>query len=273
MASSPRAAETAAPVLAPSRLMASMSESTNRKPDSSCMSDPTPHVAVIGSGGAAMAAALKAVERGARVTLIERGTLFGTCVNIGCVQPKIMIQAAHVAHVRRHSPFDGGVAGDPARPPAGAAASARRRAAPGEVPGRAERSNGDHRGAGRCPFPGHPQSRGATARQRRARGRLRPLPDRHRRTRRRAADRRPAGRASWTSTEALASDTIPRSLTVIGSSVVAVELAQAFARIGARVTILARHTLLRREDPAIGEALTATFRAEGIAVLEHTQAS
>lgn len=31
------------------------------------------HIAVIGSGGAAMAAALKATERGARVTLIERG--------------------------------------------------------------------------------------------------------------------------------------------------------------------------------------------------------
>jgi mercuric reductase len=39
-------------------------------------------VAVIGSGGAAMAAALKAVEQGAHVTLIERGTIGGTCVNI-----------------------------------------------------------------------------------------------------------------------------------------------------------------------------------------------
>ena len=37
------------------------------------------HVAVIGSGGArAMAAALKAVEQGANVTLIERGTIGGT---------------------------------------------------------------------------------------------------------------------------------------------------------------------------------------------------
>ena len=41
------------------------------------------HVAVIGSGGAAMAAALKAVEQGARVTLIERSTHGGTCVNVG----------------------------------------------------------------------------------------------------------------------------------------------------------------------------------------------
>ena len=68
------------------------------------------HVAVIGSGGAAMAAALKAVEQGARVTLIERSTLGGTCVNVGCVPSKVMIRAAHIAHLRRESSFDGGIA-------------------------------------------------------------------------------------------------------------------------------------------------------------------
>jgi mercuric reductase len=73
------------------------------------------HVAVIGSGGAAMAAALKAVEQGARVTLIERGTIGGTCVNVGCVPSKIMIRAAHIAHLRRESPFDDGL---PAASPA-----------------------------------------------------------------------------------------------------------------------------------------------------------
>jgi mercuric reductase len=52
--------------------------------------------------------------------------------------------------------------------------------------------------------------------------------------------------------------------------VVALELAQAFARLGSKVTDLARNTLFFREDPAIGEAVTAAFRAEGIEVLEHT---
>jgi mercuric reductase len=66
-------------------------------------------VAIIGSGGAAMAAALKAVELGARVTLIERGVIGGTCVNVGCIPSKIMIRAAHIAHLRRHSPFDDAV--------------------------------------------------------------------------------------------------------------------------------------------------------------------
>src|SRR3546814_14977486 len=63
------------------------------------------HIAVIGSGGAAMAAALKAVEQGARVTLIERGPLGGTCVNVGCVPSKIMIPAPHLPPLRRESPL------------------------------------------------------------------------------------------------------------------------------------------------------------------------
>jgi mercuric reductase len=67
-------------------------------------------VAIIGSGGAAMAAALRASEGGARVTLVESGTIGGTCVNVGCVPSKIMIRAAHIAHLRRHSPFDDGIA-------------------------------------------------------------------------------------------------------------------------------------------------------------------
>ena len=67
------------------------------------------NVAVIGTGGAAMAAAITAAEHGARVTVIERGAIGGTCVNIGCVPSKILIRAAHIAHLRKESPFDGGV--------------------------------------------------------------------------------------------------------------------------------------------------------------------
>lgn len=53
----------------------------------------------------------------------------------------------------------------------------------------------------------------------------------------------------------------------------AVELAQAFARLGSEVTILARSRLFSREDPAVGEAIETAFQAEGIKVLNNTQAS
>jgi mercuric reductase len=45
----------------------------------------------------------------AAVTLIERGVTGGTCINVGCVPSKILIRAAHIAHLRRESPFDGGL--------------------------------------------------------------------------------------------------------------------------------------------------------------------
>jgi mercuric reductase len=53
-------------------------------------------LAIVGSGGGACAAAITAVERGARVVMIERGTLGGTCVNIGCVPSKTQLRAGEL---------------------------------------------------------------------------------------------------------------------------------------------------------------------------------
>lgn len=235
------------------------------------------HVAVIGSGGAAMAAALKAVEQGAQVTLIERGIIGGTCVNVGCVPSKIMIRAAHIAHLRRESPFDDGIATtEPSIQRNKLLVQQQARVDElrhakyesilddnpaitvlrGEARFKDSHSlivrlnDGGEREVtfGRCLI-----ATGASPA-------LPPIP---------GLKETPY----WTSTEALISDTIPERLAVIGSSVVAVELAQAFARLGSQVTILARSTLFFREDPAIGETITAAFRTEGIKVLEHTQAS
>ncbi len=49
---------------------------------------------VLGGGSAASAAAIKAAELGARVGLVEAGTIGGTCVNIGGVPSKTLIKAA-----------------------------------------------------------------------------------------------------------------------------------------------------------------------------------
>ncbi|WP_454728062.1 MULTISPECIES: mercury(II) reductase [Cupriavidus] len=234
-------------------------------------------VAVIGSGGAAMAAALKAAENGAQVTLIERGTLGGTCVNVGCVPSKIMIRAAHIAHLRRASPFDAGisaVAPGIDRPRLLAQQQARvdelRHAKYENILDTSPNINVLH---GEARFTGsHTLTVTLTAGGERtvsfdrcliatgATAAVPPIP---------GLKETPY----WTSTEALASDVIPERLAVIGSSVVALELAQAFARLGSHVTVLARHTLFYQEDPAIGEAVAAAFRAEGIEVLTQTQAS
>ena len=234
------------------------------------MSDNDLHIAVIGSGGSAMAAALKSAERGARVTLIERGTIGGTCVNVGCVPSKIMIRAAHVAHLRRTSPFDEGMA--PTEPTIDRPRLlAQQQARVDEL--RRDKYEGildDNsaitvlRGEARFIDANTLQVTGADGTEREVRfdrafigtGARPTIPP-------------VAGLSDtpyWTSTTALASDTIPDRLVVIGASVVAVELAQAFARLGSEVTILARSRLVSREDPAVGEAIETAFQAEGVKV-------
>lgn len=232
-------------------------------------------IVVIGSGGGAMAAALKATALGASVTLVERGVIGGTCVNVGCVPSKILIQAAHVAHVRRSSPFDSAITATRVlidRPQLTALQQQR------VVELRTAKYEGILAG-----IPSITVVHGE-ARFRNARALTVTLPDGEERVLPFDRCLVAAGATAtvpgipgladtpyWTSTEALASELLPRRLAVLGSSVVAVELAQAFARLGSQVTILARRSLLVREDPILGEELMKAFRAEGIEVLTQTQ--
>ena len=243
------------------------------KPDAG--SGPPLNIAVIGTGGGAMAAAITAAEQGAKVTLIERGTIGGTCVNIGCVPSKIMIRAAHFAHARNESPFDVGISA--------AAARIDRKLLLAQQQARVEELRvGKYEAIiagnpnitllhGEASFKdaksltiklnGGGEQTVAFDRALIATGAhpaVPPIPGLQ-------------DTPYWTSTQALASDTIPPRLLVIGSSVVAVELAQAYARLGSEVTIIARSTLFFREDPAIGEALGQVFADEGISVLRQTQ--
>ena len=240
-------------------------------------SDKNLHIAVIGSGGAAMAAALKAAERGARITLIERGIIGGTCVNTGCVPSKIMSRAAHIAHLRTESPFDGGVSAqipkvDRAKllqqqqtrveelRDAKYEGILRDQTAITVLNGEARFVDGNNLvvqlnegGEQNVHFDRAFIGTGA-----------------------RPAEPSIPGLAETpylTSTSALALITVPERLIVIGAGFVALELAQAFARLDSKVTVLARSRLLSGEEPAIGEAIEAAFRREGIEVLKQTQAS
>ena len=248
-----------------------------RQPKATTGSTQTLQVAIIGSGGAAFAAAIRAAEEGAQITLIERGMTGGTCVNVGCVPSKIMIRAAHVAHLRQTSPFDAGISPVSSltinrkallEQQQGRVMELRQAKYEGLIETnpnislvkgdasfvdartlRVARENGSDQ---KIAFDRAFIATGASPM-------IPPIPGL-------------AGTPYWTSTEALAADAIPPRLTVIGSSAVALELAQAYARLGSRVTILARNTLLFREDPEIGAAITEAFKAEGIRVLDHTQA-
>lgn len=62
---------------------------------------------VIGSGSAAFAAAIEARHAGARVAMVERGTIGGTCVNVGCVPSKTLLRAGDLHHWASSNSFHG----------------------------------------------------------------------------------------------------------------------------------------------------------------------
>ena len=239
-------------------------------------SDKPLHVAIIGTGSGAFACALRAVESGARVTMIERKPIIGgTCVNIGCVPSKIMIRAAHIAHLQKEHPFAGIQKQQPVidRKQLLAQQQARveeLRAAKYEnilesnpnitlVKGNARFKNAnaiivdqEHGEFTEISADRFLIATGASSS-------IPPIPGL-------------AETPYWTSTEALEADKLPEQLIVIGSSIVALELAQAYLRLGAKVTLLARHSILFREDPSIGAELHKILEAEGMTILAHTQA-
>lgn len=232
------------------------------------------HVAIVGTGSGAFAAAIKAAEQGARVTLIEGNDVIGgTCVNVGCVPSKILIRGAHIAHLQARHAFDGITLNEPR---INRAAMVRQQQARVE-----ELRNAKYESILET-NPSINLMRG-WARFDDSHTLIVTQDDGSEKTV--TADRiliasgaRPAipnipglkDTPYWTSTEALIAETIPEHLVVIGGSVVALELAQAFLRLGSKVTIMARSVFLSKEDPTIGEGLVKVFEEEGARVLLHT---
>ncbi len=230
------------------------------------------NIVIIGSGSAAFAAALEAKDLGAQVTMIEAGTIGGTCVNVGCVPSKIMIRAAQMVHQQAHHPFSGIETHVPSidRAKLVAQQQARVDALRHEKYESILETNPEInliKGRARFKDPntiivtkddGFNQIMTAD-RFLIATGRTPVLPQ-------------IAGLADtpyWTSTTALIATEIPQHLIVLGASVVAVEIAQAFLRLGAKVTMLARSTLLSQEDPDIADGLQQALEAEGMVIMTH----
>lgn len=66
---------------------------------------------------------------------------------------------------------------------------------------------------------------------------------------------------------------LPQSLVVLGAGAVGLEMAQAFQRLGSRVTLIeAQPRVLPNEDDDVSDALTGLLRADGITIYTGTQA-
>ncbi|URD88487.1 dihydrolipoyl dehydrogenase [Musa troglodytarum] len=61
-------------------------------------------VVVIGGGPGGYVAAIKAAQMGLKTTCIEkRGTLGGTCLNVGCIPSKALLHSSHMYHEAKHA--------------------------------------------------------------------------------------------------------------------------------------------------------------------------
>ncbi len=235
------------------------------------------NIAIVGTGSAAFAAAIKATEQGAHVTMIESAkTIGGTCVNFGCVPSKTLIRGAHIAQIQAHHQFQGIAANTPK---IDRLAMLKQQQELVDTLRYAKYESILDANPNITLLHGIAHFKNSTTLAvTLADGGIKEI----------HADRillATGARATipkikglektpyWTSTEALATESIPKHLIVLGGSVVALELAQAFRHLGADVTILARSLLLSKEDPEIGSQLNNVFAKEGINVMLHTSPS
>jgi dihydrolipoamide dehydrogenase len=74
------------------------------------MADNNFDVVIIGGGPGGYVAAIRAAQLGLQVAIVEkRAGLGGTCLNIGCIPSKALLQSSHHYHVAQHDLADHGV--------------------------------------------------------------------------------------------------------------------------------------------------------------------
>ncbi len=223
------------------------------------------NLVVIGGGTAGLVTAAGAAGLGARVALVERQLLGGDCLNVGCVPSKGIIRAARAMHDVRSAGDFGIVGGDGLTMDFAAAMERMRRLRADISPHDSARRFKEELGVdvffGEGKFTGRAslEVAGKLLRFRKAAicTGTRPAP--------------PAiagiGDAGYLTNETVFSLTcLPSRLAVIGGGPIGSELAQAFARLGSKVTLLGHLTdhILPREDRDAAEIVQRAFAREGI---------
>ncbi|WP_102960789.1 dihydrolipoyl dehydrogenase family protein [Mangrovicella endophytica] len=228
----------------------------------------TPDICVIGAGAAGLTVAAAAASFGVDVVLIERGTMGGECLNSGCVPSKALIAAARQAQAIRDAGRFGITAGEPSIDFAAVRAhvsSAIAAIAPMDSAERF-RSLGVTvlKASARFVDADTVEADGIRIRARRfviATGSRPHVPD----------------IPGLSALPYLTNETLfdleerPDHLLILGGGPIGIEMAQAFRRLGSKVTVIEPRRALGRDDAELSAVALARLRAEGVVVLEQTR--
>ncbi|HTJ88845.1 MAG TPA: FAD-dependent oxidoreductase, partial [Acidocella sp.] len=231
------------------------------------MSRPKTHdVIVIGAGAAGLTAAGGCARLGLRVALIERDKMGGECLNTGCVPSKALLAAAWRAHGMRGTAM-GITGGEPAIDFAGVRA---------------------HVAAAIAAIAPHDSEAGFTAwgvdvirgeaqltspREVAVEGRRLSAPRIVLAVGSRPAVPQIPGLAEtpyFTNETLFGLETLPRHLVVLGGGPTGLEMAQAFRRLGAAVTVIEAGMVLGQTDREAADLLLRRLAAEGVTCHENT---
>ncbi len=222
-------------------------------------------ICVIGAGPAGLLVAAGASQLGVATVLLEHRKMGGDCLNFGCVPSKALLAAAKMAETCRRAQRFGITAGEP------------------EIDFAAVQRHVHDVIATIAPTDSAARYEGLGARVIHATGRFvgpRELVAGDAKIRARrfvvATGSSPAIPAipGLAMVPYLTNETIfeltqrPDHLIVIGGGPVGVEMAQAHARLGSRVTVLEVARVLAKDDPELAELLRLRLQAEGIDVHE-----
>jgi len=223
---------------------------------------------VIGAGAAGLSVASGAVQMGVSVVLIEGREMGGDCLNYGCVPSKALIAAAAQAQTMRDAARFGIGAVEPKIDFPAVMAHVHDVIAQIAPHDSVERFEGLGvrviRGMARFTGAQEVEVNGETIRARRivlATGSRPFVPD----------------IPGLDQVDYLTNETVfdlkalPEHLMILGGGPIGVELAQAFARLGAKVTLVESGTILKREDPDAVDLARKALVADGVVLKENSK--
>ncbi len=227
-------------------------------------------LAVIGAGAAGLSTAYVAAQLGLRVALIERGRMGGECLNVGCVPSKALLAAAHAAHAVRRAGRYGVQAPAPGIDWHKVQAHVHGAIAALAPADSVERYTGLGatvlQGTARFVAPDALVVTTGGAEQRLTARRIviatgsRPV----------VPDLSGLDRVPFLTNDTLFDlDQAPEHLLILGGGPIGLEMAQAHARLGCRVTLVQSGTIGPKDDPDLVAGLRSALQADGVMIMEH----